>query len=302
MFYTVIGRLATLLFVGFLLLSGPVRAEEDAAVTAHPALWQVEKNGGKVYLLGSFHLLPKNYIWYEGIVKQSFEAADELVMEAKMTPEATAAIQAMVIQNGFFTGGDSLKAHLDPEHYAKMLMTAKRLMGVNEDAAQKMKPWFMALQISIISIMSSGMDPNSGVDKYLEGLATQGNKTISGLETAQDSMNALINHPVRVQSAMLSDTLDKLDDFKTYIQSYLDAWASGNMDMMSTTMIDDMKSHPEMYQALLVKRNENWLPAIENHIAAEKTIFIVVGAAHLAGPDGLVRMLEAKGYNVEKIQ
>lgn len=302
MFFNIIGRLATLLFFGFLVLSGPLRAAETEGVTARPALWQVEKNGGSVYLLGSFHLLPKNYIWYEGIVKKSFEAADELVLEAKMTPEATAAIQAMVIQNGFFTGGDDLKAHLDPEHYAKMLMTAKRLMGVNEDTAQKMKPWFMALQISILSIMSSGMDPNSGVDKYLEGLAIQSNKTITGLETAQQSMNALINHPLSVQSAMLTDTLDKLDDFKSYIQSYLDAWASGNMDVISKTMIDDMKSHPSMYQALLVDRNENWLPAIEDHIAGDKTIFIVVGAAHLAGPDGLVRMLEAKGYKVKKIQ
>ena len=146
------------------------------------------------------------------------------------------------------------------------------------------------------------MDPESGVDKYLERLADQEKKPISGLETPQQSMNALINHPMSVQSAMLADTVDKLDDFRNFVNSYLEAWASGDADRMNKTIIKDMAEQPEIYKALLVDRNKNWLPAIERHINSGKTIFIVVGMAHMVGQDGLVRMLESKGYSVKKIQ
>lgn len=302
MFFSIAGRLFTILFLGFVIVSAPARADETDAVSASPALWQVAQGQGKVYLLGSFHLLPKNYHWYEGIIKQSFDSSEELVMEAKMTPESIAEIQAMVIKNGFFTTGDNLQNHLDLIHYNKMLTQAKKLMGMDEAIARKVKPWFMALQISIISIISSGMDPESGVDKYLERLAGQDKKPISGLETPQQSMNALIKHPMSVQMAMLVDTLDKLEDFKSYINSYLEAWASGDADRMEKTIIRDMAQQPAMYKALIVDRNKNWMPAIERHINGDKTIFIVVGMAHLVGQDGIVRMLESGGYKVDKIQ
>lgn len=306
MFFNVINqvslRLVTILFIGFLVLSGPVRASESDVVNAHPALWQVKKGEGKVYLLGSFHVLPKNYRWFDGIIKTSFDSSDTLVMEAEMTPEATAGIQATVINNAFFKDEDNLRNHLDDVHYDKMLGYAKKLMGLDEATAIKSKPWFMAIQMSLISFMSSGMDPNSGVDKYLEGQAHQGQKAIFGLETPQESMTALIDHPLTVQAAMLADTLDKLDNFKSFVSSYIDAWASGDADMMAKTMVEDMAEQPEMYQALLVDRNKNWMPAIEGYINGDKTIFIVVGAAHLVGKDGIVRMLRDKGYDVDKIQ
>ncbi len=302
MFFSISLRLFTILFFGVVTLSGPLRAAETDVVNASPALWQVKKGQGKVYLLGSFHLLPKNYQWFDGIISQSFDSSEELVMEAKMTSEATAALQATVMKNAFFAADDNLQNYLDRVYYDKILEQAKKLMGMDEAATRKMKPWFLGLQISVISIMSTGMDPSSGVDKYLEVLAGKENMAISGLETPQDSMNALMKHPLSVQSAMLTDTLDKLEDFKSYINSYLKAWASGDSDVLSKTMIDDMATHQAMYQALLVDRNKNWLPAIEAHINGDKTIFIVVGAAHLVGPDGIVRMLRDKGYQVDKIQ
>ncbi|PCI50545.1 MAG: hypothetical protein COB49_03600 [Alphaproteobacteria bacterium] len=302
MFFNRIGQLFTILFFGFMVLCGSVKADETDLVNVQPALWQVKRGDGTVYLLGSFHLLPKNYQWFDGIISQSFNRAQELVMEAKMTPEATAAIQGMVIQNAFFKPQDNLQNYLDDVHYDKMLKQAKNLMGMDEETARKMKPWFMALQISIISIMSSGMDPDSGVDRYLEDLARKSAKTISGLETPEQSMNALIKHPMSVQAALLADTLDKLDDFMSYINNYLEAWASGDGDRMVKTMVEDMAEQPEMYDAMLVSRNKNWLPAIERYINGGRTIFIVVGAAHLVGQDGIVKMLEARGYRVDKIQ
>ncbi|VAW02105.1 hypothetical protein MNBD_ALPHA01-427 [hydrothermal vent metagenome] len=288
--------------IGILAVSWPVRAEDAEIVNAKPAMWLVEKDQGKTYFLGSFHLLPKNYNWYNGLVQSSFTSADELVLEIDLSNEATAEIQAMFIQNGFFTDEDNLKNHLDAARYEKMLTYARKYMGQEEAAAQKMKPWFMAVNLSVLAIMSSGMDPDSGVDKYLAGQAQIAQKPISGLETPMAQMMALIDHPLDVQAAMLSETLDQLDDFKAVMNGYLDAWASGDGDRIASTMINDMRKYQGMYEALLVKRNKNWVAGLEGHINSGKTVFVVVGAAHLVGPDSVLIILQDKGYNVVKIQ
>ncbi len=295
-------RLFGIFMIGFLAVSWSAKAEDVEIVNAKPAMWLVEKGQGKTYFLGSFHLLPKNYNWYNGLVQSSFISADEVVLEIQLSNKATAEIQAMFIQNGFFTDEDNLKNHLDAARYEKMLTYAKKYMGQEEAAAQKMKPWFMAINLSVLAIMSSGMDPNSGVDKFLAGQAQLARKPVFGLETPEEQMMALIDHPLDVQAAMLSETLDQLDDFKTVMNGYLDAWASGDGDRIASTMINDMRKYQGMYEALLVNRNRNWIAGLEGHINSGKTVFVVVGAAHLVGPDSVLKMLQDKGYKVAKIQ
>ena len=293
----------TFLF-GLVVLSDGLPSSAGATdnITARPALWMVKKDKSRIYLLGSFHLLPASYHWYDGIIRRSFEGADRLVLETDINPKSMVKIQGLIAKNAFFGPQDSLKNHLDEDHYRKLLNKTATLLKINEASVDRMKPWVMALQLSVAAVVSSGMDQNSGVDKYLQARAKQAGKPISGLETPREQMMALIDHPLSVQVAMLTDTLDKLDDFKSYINSYLAAWASGNTDRMVKTMVDDMAENPAMYQALLVSRNRNWLPAIERYLTVDKTTFIVVGAAHLVGPDGIIRMLGDKGYKVVKIQ
>lgn len=310
MIYNNIGQLSRRILMGFVssvfslvLLAGSAAAQVTENVKATPALWLVEKDSSKTYMLGSFHLLPRNYVWFEGKLKNAFETADELVLETELTPEAETEIQAIMAKNIRFTDEDNLKNHLDAVHYQKLLSYAQQLMGADEAAIRQIKPWFMAIQLSVIAIMAHGMDPESGVDKYLAGLAKAGNKPISGLETPAEQLSALIDHPLPVQAAMLSDTLDELDDFKAIMDGYLAAWASGDEDKVAELMVEEMlKDNQSLYEALIVNRNTNWMPAIEAYITSGKTTFIVVGAAHLVGPDGLVKMLRAEGYIVDKIQ
>ncbi|NOZ41981.1 MAG: TraB/GumN family protein [Alphaproteobacteria bacterium] len=310
MIYKTIIKLRWLVVMAFLVssvaLSAPAAATGSNIITVHPALWMVKnshnKTGGKIYLLGSFHLLPKNYRWYNGIIARSFTASDQVVLETDITPGSMAEIQRLIAKNAFFGPKDSLQNHLDGAHYRKLLNRAARLLKMNSSAVNRSKPWFIALRLSIAAIISSGLDPSSGVDKYIKDRALKVGKPVYGFETPRQQMLALINHPLDVQVSMLTDTLDKLDNFKRYIASYLKAWASGDPATMVKTMVDDMAKNKAMYQALLVRRNNNWFPAIEGYLNSPKITFVVVGAAHLVGPDGLIKMLRDNGYKIVKIQ
>ena len=281
-----------------------VLSEQSTTVKATPAFWSVDggQDKGKVFLLGSFHLLPKSYNWYEGKISEAFESSDELVMEVDMTPEATAEVQTMILKSGFFKDEDNLRNHLDEAHYGKMLQYAKNSLRLEEPMAKKMKPWMMAISLSVVAIMSTGMDPNSGVDKVLQGKAQNIDLPIAGLETVKTQMQALMDHPLDVQVSMLNETLDQLDDINQVMEVSLKAWRTGDEQMIKERMVNDLKNYPGLYDALLVKRNNSWMADIEKYINSGKNIFIVVGAAHLVGSDGIVKMLKDQGYAVNRIQ
>ena len=76
------------------------------------------------------------------------------------------------------------------------------------------------------------------------------------------------------------------------------AWKAGDLSTVERFVLQDLKDDPLMYQRLLVERNRNWLPKIEALFARPGRAFVVVGAAHLVGPDGLLAMLKARGIRV----
>ncbi|HEY7944169.1 MAG TPA: TraB/GumN family protein, partial [Casimicrobiaceae bacterium] len=95
--------------------------------------------------------------------------------------------------------------------------------------------------------------------------------------------------------------LKELDTEKASVDKLAGAWKSGDAPMVEQIVLKDLKSDPVMYQRLLVERNRNWLPKIDALFSRRGHAFVVVGAAHLVGPDGLLQMLKTKGYAIEQL-
>ena len=66
-------------------------------------------------------------------------------------------------------------------------------------------------------------------------------------------------------------------------------------------MVQSLKKHKNFYEAILVNRNHNWVPQIENFLTEDENVLVIVGAAHLAGEDGLLVLLKDKGYELERV-
>ena len=79
-------------------------------------------------------------------------------------------------------------------------------------------------------------------------------------------------------------------------------WRNGSSDLMITQLTEMKNEYPDIYKSIMVDRNNNWMPQIEGFINDEVIEFVIVGALHLHGPDGLLNMLKAKGYKVEQLQ
>jgi uncharacterized protein YbaP (TraB family) len=173
-------------------------------------------------------------------------------------------------------------------------------LGPAIEPLKKFKPWMLAIALQGLELQKAGFDPQLGLDKHFYDAAVAGGKTVEGLETIDFQISRFDEMTKEQQDRLLADTLKELDREKSSISKLADAWKTGDTATIEQVMLKDLKNDPAMYQRLLVDRNRNWLPKIEALFSRQGRAFVVVGAAHLVGPDGLVQMLKTKGYTVEQ--
>lgn len=285
------------LLVPFMVIN--VAAQE--AIQAKPAIWLIEKGESKTYMLGSIHLLPDQVNWYEGVIEGIVNSADEVVFEVHMTPAKQAQAQQITLQNGMLPPGDSLGNYMTPEEF-KFVQEQAAASGIPPASIANFKPWFASVALSVSAIIREGWNPESGVDKYIDNVATSKNIPISELETLEAQMMTLYDHSLKIQAEMLIDTLKQLEDIKEITMEMINSWASGDESKMVEALIIPMQKQEQVYKKLLVQRNESWIPVIESLVKKPQTTLIVAGAAHFVGDDGVVKMLTDKGYDVKKVQ
>ena len=79
------------------------------------------------------------------------------------------------------------------------------------------------------------------------------------------------------------------------------AWRRGDTDALSRMVRDEFRDFPSLARRLIDQRNQNWVPKIEEYLRSGRTYFVVVGAGHMGGPNGLLSLLRARGYAIEQL-
>ena len=102
----------------------------------------------------------------------------------------------------------------------------------------------------------------------------------------------------KLQEDMLTSTMTELDTYVGKLRDLARAWAAGDVATLEKELLSAFDTSPEIYDRLLVERNRNWLPHVDTCLKENAGCFIVVGAAHLVGPDGLPTLLAKSGYRV----
>jgi uncharacterized protein YbaP (TraB family) len=262
-------------------------------------MWKAARGQGVVYLVGSVHMLTKDYYPLNAELESAFKDSDLLVEEADLNEMLSPVSQFALLQRGMLPSSTSLEKSLTPATYA-LLNKRVTAAGMPIEALQRLKPWMIALTLEAIEWQKAGLDPDLGLDKHFFDRAQVDGKTIQGLETADFQISRFDEMTMAQQDQMLADSLKDLDTETANVTKLADAWKTGDAPTVERIVLADLKSDPVMYQRLLVARNRDWLPKLEALFSRRGHAFVVVGAAHLVGPDGLVAMLRAKGYTLEQ--
>jgi hypothetical protein len=263
-------------------------------------LWRATGKGGVVYLVGSVHMLSEGYYPLDPAFDQAFQEADLLVEEVDLQELLAPEMQLSILMRSRLPEGQSLADVLTPETMA-LFRTFTGDLGPAADTLFRFKPWMLATVIEGLELQKAGFDPNLGLDKHFYDRAKRDGKPVRGLETAAYQISLFDQMPMDQQDRFLAETLRQLATEKANVTTLADAWRFGDAATIEKIVLSDLKSDPVLYQRLLVDRNRSWLPQVEALFERSGRAFVVVGAAHLVGPDGLLQMLRAKGYTVEQM-
>ncbi|UYY59862.1 TraB/GumN family protein [Sphingomonas sp. S2-65] len=286
---------ALLLAFALLLVGG--YGSKHAADDADPALWVVKDADTTIYLFGTVHMLKPGVSWFDEGVRKAFDESGELVMELVMPPEAE--MQALVSELGM-TPDPTLLRQLPPEAVDKLHATLAKL-GYPAEALDRAEPWLAATMLSSMPLRDLGYDEKDGAEQVLSAAAKAAGKRVVGLETAREQLGYFDALPLPAQRALLLDTLQELPNTGATVDKMVAAWSKGDADGLGKIMNEDLAKSPELAKALLENRNRNWAGWITRRMQQPGTVFLAVGAGHLAGAQSVQATLAAKGLKAERV-
>src|SRR5919204_819838 len=271
-----------------------------AAAASRNFIWKVSGRQGAIYLVGSVHMLTKDYYPLNPALDKAFKDSDLLVEEADLGEMLAPTSQLALLQTGMLPSDQSLDKVLSQSTYEQV---SKRMndLGLPIEPLRQFKPWALAIMLLGLEWQKAGFDPNLGLDKHFYDRAQNEGKAVQGLETLAYQLSRFDGMTMAQQDRLLADTIKGLDTEMGNVNKLADAWKAGDTPTVERIVLADLKDDPVMYQRLLVERNQNWLPKLEALFSRSGRAFVVVGAAHLVGPDGLLSVLKAKGYAVEQL-
>ena len=262
-------------------------------------MWKATKGGSTMYLVGSVHLLAKDYYPLNPGLESAFKDSDRLVEEVDLAEMMATENQLNMLMQGMLPAGQSLETVVSKTTFD---LVSKRLegLGMPVEPLKRMKPWLLAITLLGMEWQKAGFEAELGLDKHFYDLAKAAGKPVEGLETISFQIAQFDGMTNQEQERLLTETLNELDTQQAEVTKLADAWKAGDVATVERIVLQDLKSDTRLYQRMLVDRNRNWLPKIEAIAAKGGRPFIVVGAAHLVGSDGLIAMLRGRGYAVEQ--
>ena len=287
-----VGRVAAVLALALIATAQAAQAKTFA--------WKATGKGGTIYLMGSIHMMSESFYPLNPALEAAFKDSDLLVEEVDMAEMLDPMAQMSMLTRGMLPSNQSLDKLLSPATLA-LVKKATGDMGGAGGPLMRFKPWMLAIALQGMELAKAGFNPALGLDQHFYDEAQAAAMKAQGLETVEYQISRFDEMTMEQQDRMLAETLKELATETATVGKLGDAWKSGDVATIERIALADLKSDPVMYQRLLVERNKNWLPKIEALFARRGRALVVVGAAHLVGPDGLIAMLKAKGYTVEQL-
>jgi len=264
-------------------------------------LWKVQSKTNTVYVLGSIHYLKKEMYPLDEKIEKAFDQSEILVVEADVANIRKEDIQKLM-ENAFYTENDTLQKHLSAETYGLVKKKLEEL-GASLEVANKYKPWFLGLNLVSLEALKLGFDPNYGVDRYFLEKAAE-RKKILELESLEYQFKLFSALSGKDQESFLLYIVKDIKVLEQELDKLVKAWTTGDekgIESIMTRSIKEDKRLIPIYEKLVVERNRKMVSKIEEYLKEKETFFVIVGAGHLVGNQGIIKLLKGKGFLLEQL-
>ncbi len=271
------------------------------AAKEKPFLWRINSQEATVYLLGSLHAATVDMYPLPASLYKAFDESNYLVVELDIN-KVDVQTQLRAIQKyGMYTDGSRIDQHISKESWQQLkdYLKSRQMSAV---LMQGMKPWLVNLTVTVSEFTRLGYDTALGIDQHFLNRAA--GKPIIELETLEGQMKVLASAADSQQESNLIVTLDSVDEMGEMMNTMRTLWQQGDANALYDAMKIDSQQYPgfeKQWEALLDTRNIAMAKKIKSYMKSDTTYFVIVGALHLGGENGLLNLLDKEGYRVKQV-
>ncbi|MDG4476733.1 TraB/GumN family protein [Thiovibrio frasassiensis] len=267
---------------------------------AESSVWKIQKDNSVMYLGGTFHLLRPSDFPLPPEFAEAYRASDLLVFETDLGKLNEPSVQEKLLAKAVYADGSTIDQHVSGKTY-RLLNEYCAVRGIPLENLKHFKPSIIAVTLASVELAKFGV-AKEGVDSFFHKLATEEKKRIEGLETIDQQIQYVVEMGAGNEDAYIAHTLRDLKSIKQDYETMVEAWRKGDLKKIDALFVAELKkTMPKLYKKLLTDRNKLWFPLLEAYHRTPEKEFILVGAGHLAGTEGIIETLRRKGYTVEKL-
>jgi len=268
-------------------------------------LWEIASENNRCYLLGSLHVAAKYLYPLAKEIEDAFAKSKVLVIEANPESLDQKQIGAFLAAKGMYAGKKGLTEHLSKETADQLRAYCQR-SKLPLEQLNRFKPWVVFTLISAKEIQSAGFDLEKGLDKYFVKKAKEAGKPIVELETLQSQLELFAGFAPDLQEMLLLNTLREVKDVKAQVNNLIAAWKEGDLAKMNKVFITDpLKEEPklkDLYVKMFDERNSKMVARMEKYLKGKEPALILVGAGHIPGDLGILKLLQNKGFTSKQLK
>lgn len=259
-------------------------------------LWEISGNNLEKasYLFGTIHLACEGDVELRPEIQAAFDASENLILEMAMDDPA---LMTKIMQASISTDGKTISEKLGKDLAVKVDLLLLEKMGTGLNSFDQLNLPTFSAQMSLLSL---DCPMALGYDMMLTLEAQRLKKEIVGLESIEKQIEILFAQSDEEAIQTIQYIVDNLDEFILETQQLMELYQQQNIQEMynfTKRAFDDPKYPSGNIEKFLDERNQNWIPIIEKHIQSRPS-FIAVGAAHLAGEQGVIQLLRNQGFTV----
>lgn len=276
------------------------KAEEKQGSSGPSSVWRVEKDGKYIYVGGTIHLLRKEDHPLPAVFTQAYADSTRLVFELPPDSDTDARVVELMRQMGSYPGAETIADHVKPATL-EMINEWADASGYPRAMLHKLRTWCLALTVAAVEYGKLGADPQRGVDAHFEALAKKDGKPAEGLETVEFQLGIFGGLSDKLQEELLLQTFTEAKSVAKDFAELISAWRAGDSQRLQEFLFRDAEKYPELMEDFLFKRNRAWIPPLLKHLEKGEKAYVLVGAGHLGGDQGILELLKKQGCTITQL-
>lgn len=263
--------------------------------------WRLSLGESSVHLLGSIHVARAGLYPLDRRIEAAFESSDVLALELLLGEREGVVAATRMMSAARLKPGQRLSDVVSAETWS-LLESTLAARGGTLVGLRGFQPWFVALSLTLASMEESGFSGDNGIDVYFHERLRPAQRVVA-LETIDDQLAVFEQLSPEAEEAMLRETLETLDEQPDQLDLAFDRWREGDAEALDRLLLEPMRrEQPELFEQVFAARNRRMVDSLMALVRAEPArYFVVVGAGHLIGKEGLVAILRGRGSAVEQL-